>query len=75
MITLGGALELCLGHYISAVALVALGLFCFPFNKTLLPALSTATQGMVTDDAVPLTMEISTRFGMFLDQRPEQDLA
>ena len=75
MITLGGALELCLGHYISAMALVALGLFCFPFNKTLLPALSTATQGMVTDDAVPLTMEISTRFGMFLDQRPEQDLA
>ncbi|KAI8666363.1 hypothetical protein NCS57_00860800 [Fusarium keratoplasticum] len=62
MITLGGALELCLGHYISAMALVALGLFCFPFNKTLLPALSTATQGMVTDDVVPLTMEISTRF-------------
>ncbi|KAI8667122.1 hypothetical protein LRP88_01125 [Fusarium phalaenopsidis] len=62
MITLGGALELCLGHYIPAMALVALGLFCFPFNKTLLPAFSTGTQGMVTEGAVPLTMEISPRF-------------
>ncbi|RMJ04864.1 hypothetical protein CDV36_014462 [Fusarium kuroshium] len=62
MITLGGALELSLGHYIPAMALVSLGLFCFPFNRTLLPALSTGTQGMVAEGAVPLTMEISTRF-------------
>ncbi|KAM0430888.1 hypothetical protein ACHAPT_005521 [Fusarium lateritium] len=66
MITLGGALELCLGHYIPATALVSLGLFCFPFNKTLLPAFSTVTQGVVTDDTIPLTMEINTRFGKFL---------
>ncbi|KAL2682834.1 hypothetical protein Neosp_007290 [[Neocosmospora] mangrovei] len=69
MITLGGALELCLGHYIPAMALVSLGLFCFPFNKTLLPALSAGTQA--ADGKAPLTMEISTRFGMLFDQKPD----
>ncbi|KAJ3530981.1 hypothetical protein NM208_g8618 [Fusarium decemcellulare] len=62
LITLGGALELCLRHYVPALALTSLGLFCFPFSKTLLPALSTGVQGMVSGDSIPLTMEINTRF-------------
>ncbi|KAI8717627.1 hypothetical protein NCS52_00839200 [Fusarium sp. LHS14.1] len=57
--TLGGALELCLGHYIPAMALVSPGIFCFPFNSTLLPAFSAGTQGRVTDGAISLIMEIS----------------
>ncbi|KAF5010082.1 hypothetical protein FDECE_3748 [Fusarium decemcellulare] len=60
LITLGGALELCLRHYVPALALTSLGLFCFPFSKTLLPALSTGVQGMASGDGIPPTMEIKS---------------
>lgn len=64
VIILGGALELFVGHYIPTTALASLGLFCFPFNKTLLIAFAASTQDMVTGSAVSVNLGISTRPGM-----------
>ncbi|KAM5354085.1 hypothetical protein ACJ41O_000735 [Fusarium nematophilum] len=69
LITLGDALELCLGHVLPAIALITLGLFCFPFSKTLLPVICTMSEGAAAQDAIPPTVEMDTRFGGFSQAR------